>query len=237
MGRGQCSAMYVWPAHRFNPKAIKAFPVASTIDGGTAINGDQSIINTDRGGRWSITFSGIDLRSPAMIRLWNAWVSHLAGGAQQILVPTLTLRQAHIPKQFDKHLTSQIVDDDAVFPTSVAFVAPMVKARVAAFAATGATTVQVEVTQGGDLVGGEVFGVGGRAYPVKRITAKVGSLFTCLLGLPLRASIATNDAADFNWPVVQCRAVPGQDLVPDLAFGRNASMSISFAEDFSEVTA
>lgn len=230
--------MFVWPAHLFNPQQTAAGVEASAISGGTSLVGDETIIQTDGGGRWKISFQGIDLRTPAKQRLWTAWRAHLAGGATPVLVPVLSLRTAHIPKlNRQRHISSDLQANDPVFPTAVSFVNPMVKAKIAANAALRATTVQIEVLQGGDLTGGETFGAGDRSYEIERVTGQVGRVFTCKIGCPLRAALAINTPVDFNWPLVQCRAVLGQDLNPSIAFGRTGTASISFVEDFSEVSA
>ena len=81
----------IFPTHRFNPQIVKADVVPMMIDGGTAINGDQTAIQTDGGGRWEITYSGIALRTPALIRLWDAWTAYMPG--RRFFVPLVNVSQ------------------------------------------------------------------------------------------------------------------------------------------------
>lgn len=228
--------LYVWPAHLFNPKSIKADPVENVITGGQALNGDEDVIATDGGGRWRITFSGIDLRSPKLIRAWDAWTSHLKGGARAFLCPLVSMQTAPRPSAGGGVARpSSIHADDEYFPTSVAYAAPYISATTVGSVPLRATTLVINVTQGARIQGGEKFGLlGRRGHKVERVLSRNGQQATVLISPPTRAAIPGGSAVNFEWPLVQSKLIPGQDLAPDLMFGRRAEMSISFVEDFSD---
>lgn len=229
--------MFIFPSHRFNPKLVTAMPVPQVVSGGANLNDDETTIQTDGGGRWSVTHGNIDLRGPLMLRLWESWVAYLAGGAQVILVPLLSLPTAPRPIAGGGIARpSRLMADDDRFPTSVAYAAPYIKAVTAAPAGIRATTLSINVTQGGRLEGGEKFGIGRRGHIVERVVSRAGQVAECIIFPPTREAIPSGTPINFEWPVVQCRAVMGQNLAPDVSFGRSAGVSISFVEDFSDAS-
>lgn len=226
----------IFPTHRFNPTPIKAGIVENVISGGVALSGDEDVIATDGGGRWRITYSNINLRGPALLRLWDAWVSHMAGGAQPILVPLVSLTTAPRPVAGNGLARpSGIYANDPQFPTEVRFASPYIVATTVGVTALRATTITIAVAQGARIGGGERFSIGGRSHKIERVLSRPTEMSAvCVINPPTRSAIAAGASVNFEWPVVQAKAVPGQDLDPDVSYGRNATVSISFVEDFSD---
>jgi len=226
--------MFVFPAHLFNPQTVRAGIMPNVISGGTAISGDETVIQTDGGGRWRIEYNGIDIDDPELERLWDQWVSYLSGGSRTVLVPLLSLATA--PRPYvggpDADPSNMIWDDDA-FPTFVRFASPHIIANTVGAAALRATTTTINVAQGARIRGGEKFSSGNRAYLIERVTARTGQQATCIISPPLREPFAAGAAVNFEWPLVQCRAEIGQSLIPEMEMGMYSTVSISFVEDFS----
>lgn len=225
--------MFVFPTHLFNPQAIKADVVPRLIDGGTAINGDTTEIETSGGGRWEITYSGIVLRAPAQIRLWDAWTSYMPG--RSFLVPLVSLLTA--PRTANGAMParpSQIVGDDPMFPETVRYATPHIEAVTVGASGIRATQLTINVTRGARIQGGEKLSIGTRGFKIQRVLARSGQEATVSVSPPAREEIAGGASVIFDWPVVRCKLVRDQDLAPNLAFGRRADMSISFVEDASE---
>lgn len=228
--------MYIWPAHLFNPTGIKADPVPAVISGGTALSGDETVIQTDGGGRWEITFSGIVLRTPRQIRAWDAWTSYLSGGYRTVLVPLVSLITAPRPVNGSVPARpSSLHADDDFFPESVGYAMPYIEA-VTVGAMPNPSTVTINVTRGARIEGGEKFSVSGlRGHKIERVISRSGQQATVAISPPYHPLIPAGSAVNFDWPVVRCRAVLGQDLAPTLSFGRRAEMNISFVEDVANV--
>lgn len=223
----------IFPTHLFNPQAIKADVVPRLIDGGTAINGETTEIQTDGGGRWEITLAGITLRTPEQIRRWNAWTAYMPG--RSFLVPLVSMLTAPRPVSGGIPARPSALDDgDDLFPTSVGYAAPYIVARTVEAAPLRATQLTVEISQGSRIQGGEMFSIDSRGFKIERVLSRSGQQAVVSVVPPTRASVPGNSAVNFDWPVVKCRLVSGQDLAPNLAFGRRAEMSISFVEDFSD---
>ncbi|MFK4794677.1 hypothetical protein [Sphingobium sp. ZW T5_29] len=208
--------------------------VPSVISGGTALDGEETIIQTDGGGRWEISLSGIALRTPQLIRKWDAWTGYMAGGGQPFLVPLVSVQTAPRPIAGGVLARpSSISADDEFFPESVRYAAPYIVAECVSGALLRSTSIIIKVTQGARLEGGEKFSINGRAHKIVRVTARDGQEVDCVITPPTREAVPIGAAVNFEWPVVQCRAAIGQDLAANLAFGRRAEVSVSFVEDFS----
>lgn len=220
----------IFPTHRFNPHVVKADVVPRMIDGGTALNGDQTSIQTDGGGRWEITYSGISLRTPALTRLWDAWTGYMPG--RRFLVPLVSLFTAPRPANGDAPARpSQIYANDPDFPTEVRFAVPYILASIVTPPGVIPTQMTVNVTQGARLQPGMKGMVAGRAFKIIRIIASSGQQATVSFMPPIRDVISPGEQVVFDWPMALCKLVLGQDLSPPMSFGRIAEMAISFIED------
>lgn len=226
--------MFILPIHKLRPDGIKADVVPRVISGGVALNDEEDVIQTDGGGRWEISFSGITLNTIEKQRLWDAWTSYLAGGARAVLVPVYSLRTAPRPIAGNGLMRpSRLIADDDVFPTSVAFASPYIVAQVVNAVALRATTMTIRVDQGARVTHGMRFGVGGRAYKIERVLSRAGMQAVCVTNPPAREPITAGSPAIFDWPLVQCTAAIGQDLAPEMQWARFGGAGISFVEDFS----
>lgn len=226
--------MFIFPAHVLNPETVSAGPERRVISGGVSLSGDEDVIQTDGGGRWSIKYGEMWLDSPALERLWTQWDSYLAGGARTVLVPLLSVSTAPRPVTGGEPLTpSDIVSDDDVFPSIVGFGSPHVRASLVSTAPLRSTEMVIQVTQGARITGGEKFSVGGRGFLIERVRFRSGMQATCDVWPPCREALSSGAALNFDWPTVRCRAVIGQDIIPPIGWGNYAPVSISFVEDFS----
>lgn len=225
---------FVWPAHLFNPANIKADVVQRVISGGRSLNNEEDVIATDGGGYWSVSFSGIILRTPKLLRAWDAWSSHLAGGVTSVFVPLVSLLTAPRPAAGNGLARpSSLHADDEYFPTEVAYATPLIVAETIG-AMPDPSTVTIGVSQGARIEGGERFSIPGmRGHKIERVLSRAGQTATVRISPPARPSIPAGSSVIFDWPVIRAKAVIGQDLAPEVSFGRRAEVSISFVEDVS----
>lgn len=226
----------IFPAHLFNPGAVAADVVLDAITGGTSLIGVQDVIQADGGGRWQIAYDSIILDEPPLRRLWNAWTAEIAGGAQPFLVPLLSLEIGPRPIAGGSFATpSDIYADDDTFPTEVRFASPYIIARVTSNVPIRGTVMEITIDQGATVEPGMMFSVGPWAYKVRRIRSRSGYSAVVDTIAPARAPIVAGSPANFDWPCVVCRAVPGQDLVASVEAGQTATTSIQFVEDTTYV--
>lgn len=222
--------MFIFPAHLFNPSDVQAVIGRRTVTGGESLSGDEDVIATDGGGRWEITYSGIDLSTPQLVRAWEAWDSHLASGVGECLVPLVSIETANRPAQ-GKDLAdpSDIYADDELFPETVEYAAPYIIASVSADAPLRATSISIEVSKGARLIGGEKFSVGDRAYKIERETSP--GIFK--IDPPLREAVSGEASIEIAWPVVKCRLEPSRSIVPSFSQGPFGEAEIRFVEKFN----
>ncbi len=217
----------VFPAHIFNPGAVRSNIERKTLSGGTSLSGVEDSVIIDGGGRWIIEYSGIGLDGPAALKRWDAWNGYLNAGTADVLVPFVSIETAPRPAFGRGYMPpSNLYTDDPLFPTVVQFTSPYIIATVAASAPLRATTVRIAMVRGGEITGGERVSFGDRGYRIRR---KLGP-DTYQIEPPLRAPVAAGAEANFDWPVVRCRAVPGEDWSPMIEMGRYADTSIKFVE-------
>lgn len=225
--------MPVFPAHLLNPSSVKLGLTSKVVLSPASLSGATQALRTDGGGLWQITMSGISLHTDDKVRIWNAWESYLAGGAQRVAVPVIQNRFA--PRGLHGGRLARFggiaYTGDRYFPDSVAYAAPLVLARAGA-APLRATSLSILIDRGSSLKGGETFsiahpGKGNRAYRVVRNVG--GSSYS--IDPPLREAIAPDTLLNFDWPLLDAIVVPGSDLSADL-FNGTGNVSISFQEAF-----
>lgn len=231
--------MLTFPTHLFNPARIALRPMGVAITGGESLSGITDIIRTDGGGYWAVQMAGIELLTPDLIRAWRAWQTELAGGVERVLVPIADLRQAPRPVVGGRLASpSQIANgsDDPYFPEAVGFATPLVVAWVSANAALRATQLNIAVSRGARLKGGETFALehptrGRRVYRVGRVLARPSDqTATVKIEPPLREAVSDGTAADFDWPSLVCTLIPEADISPELDYGRAGTVDIAFRE-------
>lgn len=225
--------MPVFPAHLLNPSSVKLGLTSKVVLSPASLSGVAQALRTDGGGLWQLTLSGISLHTDDKVRIWNAWESYLAGGAQRVSVPVLQNKFAPRGLQGGKPAKFGRISytGDRFFPDSVTYGSQLISARAYA-APLRATNILVAMDRGSELKGGETFSIahptmGNRVYRVvRRLPSGVHAIDP-----PLREAIADNTALNFDWPLLDAIVLPGSDLSPDL-FNGTGSVSISFQEAF-----
>lgn len=212
---------------------MKANLASRVITGGESINGEIDAIATDGGGRWQVTYSGIDLTNPRVQRQWEAWEAYLDGGAVDCLVPMLSVARANRP--FGGGQPARVhglLADDPLFPTSLAYAAPYINASITADAALRATELTINVTRGAPLQGGETFSIDGRGYRIQRVKSRPTTQSAVVdIRPPLREALTNGDALEFAFPLLKCRLQPNQDIGLDIFQNQSANTSITFVEN------
>lgn len=234
--------MLTFPTHLFNPARITIKPAGMSITGGESLSGVTDSIRTDGGGFWMITMLGIELTSTDLIRAWRAWEDTLEAGVTKVLVPIADVRQAPRPVVGGKlSVPSKLKNndpDDPYFPEAVGFATPWIVAKFSQPASLRATEVEIEVTSGARLKGGEMFAVthaamGRRVYRVGRVLSRpTAQAAVVTIRPPLREAVADNMAVDFDWPSLVATVLPEADISPELEYGRRGTVDITFRESF-----
>jgi hypothetical protein len=221
--------MHIFPVHIFNPSSIRTAVRQRVLSGGQSLDGNETVIATDGGGIWDITYSGIQLRNPQQSRLWDAWAGYLAGGVTECLVPLVSLATA--PRGFTgRHVgsvPSLFVDNDE-WPQVMRYASPLIVASVGANAALRATVLNVVMTTGAEIKGGEKLSIGNRAYKIIRPLG--GGNFQ--IEPPLREAVTLGAPVIFDWPMVKCKMRVGDDPIASMIRGQfsDGVVEINFVE-------
>lgn len=224
--------MYVFPVHLLSPQRVARFIERQVLTGGTALSGDEDVIEVDGGGRWVIQYDGIQLVDAEQARVWEAWLEYLAGGTTTCLVPLLSFatgpRAATLvrgPKR-----PSNLYYDDREWPTEMRYATRDHVAEFSETAGLRGTTVDLSVTRGPAVSSGQLFSFsGGRLHRIIRKNS--GGDFT--IAPPLRGDVPAGEPVSFDFPLMRGRMVPNENFAVGLERGRQGEVSIKFVESFA----
>jgi hypothetical protein len=227
---------FVFPTHLFNPTSFKPTKGRRVISGGRSLADVDDVVETDAGGYWTWTLAGISLYTPRLLKLWDAWDTHLGGGAVECWLPVGSVETSPRPSAGWGRMTpSNLVwDGDEFFPTDVRRASPYIVARATAATAMGATSLSLEITQGARVTGGERFSVqhpsGPGLYAIERVLVANGQAATVKFWPPMRADVGNNTPLNFDWPMMRARLQPSFDMAGEIENGRMATVQATFVE-------
>lgn len=233
--------MNVWPIDLFRFSVLDVSLQGRTVTGGQSVSGISQAVRTDGGGLWRISFGGIVLRTPDQVRAWRAWEGILDGGAQNVIVPICDLRHGPRPIVGGVPVTPGATvphSDDEYFSDTTGYVTPLIEAETVGTAVLGATTIDIDVTVGEMLRGGEHFCLIHdarleRLYRAVKVTAVVGTVHTVQIRPPLREATTAAMPVDFDRPRCVMRLADPEAMRLALQMGRFADgLSVSFVESF-----
>lgn len=196
----------------FTPRSVRWRRASASISGGTPVAGSPRLAMTDGGGFWVCEMSDVWIRTAEALKAALALEARLDEGATSILVP---YRDTHLGPGTQSYAVVATMADPA---------------------ALRATSLNVALTVGTPLVGGEHFSIdhatkGRRLYRVASATALTGGEQTLTIRPPLREAV-TNEALDFNAPSCEMRLTNPGDFLGAIESGRFSSLNATFAEAF-----
>lgn len=224
--------MYIFPVHLLAPRKVARYLERQVLTGGTALSGDEDVIETDGGGRWVVQYEGINLVDARQARVWEAWNEYLSGGLNSCLVPALSFATGPRPStRLNAPKTpSDLYYDDPEWPTVMRYAARDHEAQFAVSAALRDTVVGLTVTRGPEISSGQIFSYSdGRMHRVIRPLG--GGQFNVLP--PLREAAAPAESVSFDFPLMRAKMAPNESFAVGLERGRNAGVSIKFVESLA----
>lgn len=230
--------MLVFPTRLFRPTSVTPSIVGGSQAGGRSVGGVSQYGELSGGGLWSIEFGPSSLWNRETFMAWRALEAASANGARPMIVPLADRRHQPITPQ----LSATPFDDLSLWDDTVEWDQAEVEAIVTSPALLRATSLSFDFTAPTPLVGGEHFSIlhgGNKGWRLYRVTEVVsgglgsGDATTIRFMPPLRASVATDTALNFDSPRCVCNAPSGLAAVLDmLRFG--SSSGASFVECFPE---
>ena len=199
-----------------------------TISGGTAISGEEDLIETDGGGRVFAEFMAGPLLEREDNLAWRAIGTRFGSGTVPIIVPFCDCE--HQPYG-NEHLVTH--SDDSPFSDESEYSGGGPLATASANAALRATTISLDIDFPQALLGGEWFSIehptkGWRAYNIMTVVAQDDTTATVTFLPPLREAVTEGDVVDFAEP----RCLMRVDGRPPrkIEIGRYGEAAIRFVE-------
>lgn len=173
-------------------------------------------------GRTTITYDSIRLWSRESHLAYNRLRSWAAGGVRAVHVPLITDYFTPRITETGPLWETSGFSDGGTFSDGGLFSEGVVVASVAEDAALNAGTLKIKVTDGGELVGGEVFSlfsaeIGHHPYDIVQVdeVAEVsgGVVYTCWVSPGLLQPALAGDEARFIRPLCTCIIQDGEKLL------------------------
>jgi hypothetical protein len=224
----------LWPEWVLTPGVLTPFHVLpQNSSGGQAFTGSEQIVGNSPG-RARIGFGSIAVDTAEQQRVWQTIALNLAGRLGTIMVPAMVRRIAPWPTigtRQQRSIVPKVLTDDILFSDGSDLNAAVIAASAASAAAAGDVEVTIALERGADIRSAQVFQAGEYAYPIRRVLAVDGNVFTCALAMPLREAIAEDAALNFDSPRFRARLEDDTPMPIDLALWKNGTSSLVFVED------
>lgn len=199
------------------------------ISGGMALDGTDTVIATDGGGRWVAQYGNAPLNRREKVMAWRAARAILDGGTVPIIFPVCDARhQPVLGSRGVPHSDGSPFSDESLYSGGGGTV------HAAADAPLRSTSMTLAIeTLGKPLIGGERFSIDHptwrhRMYEIKTID---GEQIT--FRPPLREAVAAGTEINFSDPRCVMRLAAESDMAAPLNGPRTATGSITLVEDFT----
>ncbi len=217
----------IFPTARFSFDEQEVDIERRTVSGGTALSGEEDVIETDGGGRVFAEFASGPLLERADQLAWRAITTRFGSGTVPVIVPFCD--RLHQPYGNEHDVTHS---DGSTFDDGEEYSGGGPVASVVVDAALRATTLTLDVELAQPLIGGEWFSIehptkGWRAYNVQTVEGDDDAL-TVTFSPPLREAVSAGDPVDFHEP----RCLMRVDGRPPrkIEIGRYGEAAIRFVE-------
>ena len=214
----------VFPTRLFWFEGVDTDIEARTVSGGTSLAGEEDLIETDGGGRVTVTFNDADLGQPELAAAWRAIT---ARGSQPIIVPLGDARH-------------QMMGDATTPPERLPwwqeadFAGVAALSKLSAAASLRATVVQVDTSRLPRPVRAGIWCSidhatwRHRAYLVEEVVSDTGLLATLKLRPPIREATASD--ADIEFVDPKCTMRRDGDMRSPVSGLYAAGQSVRFVE-------
>lgn len=226
--------MVVFDYTILRPGSMSFDILGSSIESGRSMSGITGAIDYSAGGFWSVEYKNIYIETREQHVYWSYLRNNLSGGVVPINVPIDQHGSAPIPGDVPR--VTSTFDDGVSFSDGASMTAGTITAFSSADFDAGASTIKIDVVEGGQIVGGETFSLshydkGWRAYSISEVDDIDGTVYTVGIRPPLRDSIYVGDVCEFIDPKCKMRLAPGSKIPMEAKPPwHNPSASISFLE-------
>lgn len=213
--------------------------IGQTISGGQSASGQMPVTRLDGGGVWKAELSGVQLRSADHVRTWRALTSICDGGAQPVVVIMCDKRHFPAPIVNGVRITGGSVpySDGSTHSDGTEYQNSVVIADALIPAPLRGTTINIHLSQGGNLEGGEFFSIEHPTmhHHIYRISTaiSIGSgNWTIKFRPPLREAVAVDELFEFDFPKCVMRLAEANAMDMALEARKFANPNVTFIEAF-----
>lgn len=223
--------MKLFPTCLFAPEGQEADIEKRVVSGGTALSGEEDVIETDGGGRVFVEFTDLYLDDPEVALAYRALSALSDGGATPFIVPLCDAR--HQPTN---GLLTVPHSDGSTFSDETEYEQADSEASLSADAALRATTLVLDIAGlPRALLGGEWLSIDHlvhrhRAYRIAEIVEQSATSATVKIRPPLREAATAGTDVNFADPLCVMR-VDG-DMRSPTVMGYAVGDRVRFVEHF-----
>ncbi len=230
-----------WPALLDRERGWTWELFARTISAGKSLAGPMPLGRLDGGGLWTATLRDIQVSTPDQVRAFRALAALLDGGATPVVLTARDLRHFPAPVVNGQRLTSlppAELSDGAWLGDGTGFASSVVAATVATAALLRATTLEIQITAGSALQGGEHFSIqhdelSHRLYRIGSVTVADG-ITTAEIRPPLRAAVDAGTPIEFDAPKCTMRLASPDAMDLSLTRRTYGQADVKFIESFPQ---
>lgn len=229
-----------WPRALMPPAGINIIPMNRRIVGPVSLDNTMQQIGSG-GGHWQIEYQGVPMWSPDQIRTWRSISSRVNRGIT-VSVPIYDQNQQPYVGVYEE---GSIVphDDGTYFDDGTGYLTLPITAESVAAVALRATEMQVQLIEGGALMGGEYFSIrhgirwGERLYLIETVEADASSppvagLYTITFSPPLREAVVEGIDLNFADPRCTCWLAQDQTMGDERSSEIMTRRNVTFVEAF-----
>lgn len=224
-----------WPRALMPPAGINVTPMNRRVVGPTSLDSTMQVIASP-GGHWQIEYQSIPMFSPDQIRTWRA-ISSKANRGVPVIVPLYDQDQqpyagVYAPGSIVPH------SDGTYFTDGAGYITEAITAEATTGAALRATSLEIQIAAGGNLMGGEYFSIWHgdrwrkRLYLIEEVAASGAGAYEISFSPPLREAIASGIGLDFANPSCTCWLAQDQGMGDERASEIMTRRNVTFVEAF-----
>lgn len=208
--------------------------------GGVSLNGvEQNVVSLAM--RWRAR-GRFRFRTKTEILAARALFTKLQGKAGTILVPFFDGKRVSWPIQEATQGTTDVVLtpgrtrnkrlDGTPYEDPEVPSASEINATVVGSAPIRSVQMDIAITQGGDPLAGQYFGIGNHGYVIHEVLPTSGDGFALYFLPPLREAVTNGMTVKFTRPVVEMRQMTDDQGIQELEAMRFAEITLDFIEVF-----
>ena len=223
----------LWPQLTLPPSSFGYSMSYSDTSGGQAAGGGQQFV-VSPGPRWFASMT-LHINSRSKVLRVRSLRASLHGRGVPVQLPNFDLMRVPWPVDplygvlYPERVRDASLDGTAYQQLKIPLESQII-AVAAADAPNRATTIAIDMQQGGLIEAGHQFGYDERLYEIATVVSRVGSVTTVNFAPPLRQAVIAGNPIRFTTAICLMRCMNLDDQLRILEGQRFATLSLAFEE-------